>query len=59
MKKLFLVCAIGLTLSINAQELKQVTYNDGTQQLNGMVTSNAGEKRPGVLILPAWKGIGQ
>ncbi|MBC9813080.1 dienelactone hydrolase family protein [Crocinitomicaceae bacterium CZZ-1] len=57
MKKLFLVCAIGLTLSINAQELKQVTYNDGTQQLNGMVTSNAGEKRPGVLILPAWKGI--
>ena len=37
--------------------LKNVTYYDGKQQLNGLVTSNAGASLPGVLILPAWKGI--
>lgn len=41
----------------DAQQLKPVTYNDGTQKLNGLVTLNAGKKLPGVLILPAWKGI--
>ncbi|GAB0157929.1 dienelactone hydrolase family protein [Chryseobacterium sp. Alg-005] len=40
-----------------SQKLSKVTYQDGTQKLNGMVTSNAGKKLPGVLILPAWKGI--
>lgn len=40
-----------------AQNLKPVAYNDGSQKLNGLVTSNAGSKKPGVLILPAWKGI--
>lgn len=40
-----------------AQSLKTATYMDGTQELNGLVTSNAGQQRPGVLILPAWKGI--
>lgn len=40
-----------------AQNLKTVTYQDGSQKLNGLVTSNAGKKLPGVLILPAWKGI--
>lgn len=40
-----------------AQKLKSVSYQDGTQKLNGLVTSNAGKKLPGVLILPAWKGI--
>lgn len=39
------------------QDLKEVTYHDADQELNGMVTPNAGEKLPGVLILPAWKGI--
>lgn len=42
---------------MNAQTLKQVSYTDGSQKLNGLVTSNAGQKLPGVLILPAWKGI--
>lgn len=42
---------------ITAQTLKNITYRDGDQKLNGLVTSNAGEKLPGVLILPAWKGI--
>ncbi|MCD9853644.1 dienelactone hydrolase family protein [Epilithonimonas sp. JDS] len=40
-----------------AQTLKTIAYKDGTQKLNGLVTSNAGKKLPGVLILPAWKGI--
>jgi dienelactone hydrolase len=47
---------------INAQSLKTVSYLDETQKLNGLVTSNAGEQLhgkqlPGVLILPAWKGV--
>ena len=40
-----------------SQKLAPVSYQDGTQRLNGLVTSNAGKKLPGVLILPAWKGI--
>lgn len=45
------------SFSTMAQELKSVTYNDGNQKLNGLVTSNAGQNLPGVLILPAWQGI--
>ncbi|WP_226064512.1 dienelactone hydrolase family protein [Kaistella polysaccharea] len=40
-----------------SQNLKKVSYKDGVQKLNGLVTSNAGKKLPGVLILPAWMGI--
>lgn len=47
---------LGLNLTI-AQKLKPISYKDGEQKLLGMVTSNAGKKLPGVLILPAWKGI--
>ncbi|HAP96705.1 MAG TPA: dienelactone hydrolase [Chryseobacterium sp.] len=47
---------LGLNLTI-AQNLKPIVYKDGEQKLNGLVTSNAGKKLPGVLILPAWKGI--
>lgn len=46
-----------MTSSAAAQELKPVAYTDGPQKLNGLVTDNAGAKRPGVLILPAWMGI--
>lgn len=52
---LFCLCTFGL----HAQELKPVEYKDGNQKLNGLVTSNYGQKLPGVLILPAWKGIDQ
>ncbi|QIH33051.1 dienelactone hydrolase family protein [Sphingobacterium sp. DR205] len=45
------------TMSMKAQELKKVSYKDGTQQLNGLITSNTDKKGPAVLILPAWKGI--
>ncbi|MCE3076175.1 dienelactone hydrolase family protein [Chryseobacterium gwangjuense] len=43
--------------TVFSQNLKPVSYQDGSQKLNGLVTSNAGKKLPGVLILPAWKGI--
>lgn len=42
-----------------AQSLKAVSYTDGQQKLNGLVTANTGKKLPGVLILPAWMGIDQ
>jgi dienelactone hydrolase len=42
---------------VNSQSLKTVSYQDETQKLNGIVTSNAGQKLPGVLILPAWRGV--
>lgn len=54
---LMLFAAIGLTPDCTAQNLKTVSYRDGEQELRGMVTSNAKENLPGVLILPAWKGI--
>jgi dienelactone hydrolase len=59
MKKIFILMAAlsGFQHDINAQTLKPVAYQDGAQKLNGLVTSNAGKKLPGVLILPAWKGI--
>ncbi|RFS26645.1 dienelactone hydrolase family protein [Chitinophaga silvatica] len=58
MRKLILLMAIiGIVMTVNAQSLKPVAYSDASQKLNGLVTSNAGKKLPGVLILPAWKGI--
>lgn len=57
MKNLFVLIIVFSTYFSNAQTLKSVTYKDGKQILNGMVTSNTGKKLPGVLILPAWKGI--
>ena len=43
--------------TVFSQNLKNISYQDGSQKLHGLVTSNAGNKLPGVLILPAWKGI--
>lgn len=48
---------MALSVVLSAQSLNPVAYNDGRQELNGLVTSNAGQELPGVLILPAWKGI--
>ena len=56
MNKLFLSIFLFSAGIANAQ-LKPVSYVDGAQKLNGMVTANTGKKMPGVLILPAWKGI--
>ncbi len=58
MKKLFiLIIVMAMLQTVTAQELKAVKYADGAQELNGLVTSNAGKNLPGVLILPAWMGI--
>lgn len=50
---------VGVTHGVSGQtqDLMPVGYQDGTQKLNGLVTANAGEDLPGVLILPAWQGI--
>jgi dienelactone hydrolase len=54
---LLLLIATFNAVATFAQDLKPAAYNDGQQKLNGLVTSNAGKNLPGVLILPAWKGI--
>ncbi len=59
MMKITLAIAIfmGFLQTTTAQSLKPVAYADGAQKLNGLVTANAGQRLPGVLILPAWKGV--
>jgi len=58
MKKLFIpVCLVIIASLAKAQSLQPVAYNDGAQKLNGLVTSNKSQNLPGVLVLPAWKGI--
>jgi dienelactone hydrolase len=58
MKKLLIISVfIALIQTLSAQSLKELKYADGSQELNGLVTSNAGKNLPGVLILPAWMGI--
>ncbi len=58
MTRLIVLSTLLLTsTAIFGQNLKPVSYQDGSQKLNGLVTSNAGKNLPGVLILPAWKGI--
>lgn len=60
MKKILLITAFFCIVFFTyAQDLKPVVYSDGSQKLNGLVTKNSGKKLPGVLILPAWKGIDQ
>lgn len=41
-------------------QLKVTAYQDGSQKLNGFAATPAQPKKqnPGILILPAWKGIG-
>ena len=60
MKKAFLLllfCGIGVCAQKN--ELKAVTYADGSQKLNGLaiLPENGKSTKPGILILPAWYGI--
>lgn len=58
MKKLLILSVfMALIQTLSAQSLKAVKYADGAQELNGLITSNAGKNLPGVLILPAWMGI--
>ena len=58
MNKLIAIVSLMVIVQLSpAQSLKTVSYMDGTQELNGLVTANAGRQLPGVLILPAWKGV--
>lgn len=59
MKNIVILFSLVLCSTIvSAQKLKPVQYTDGSQKLNGLITSNASQKNlPAVLILPAWKGI--
>lgn len=57
MKYILYIISFLMIIPVSAQALKEVAYKEGNQKLNGLVTSNAGQKLPGVLILPAWKGI--
>ncbi|WP_417352713.1 dienelactone hydrolase family protein [Flavobacterium alkalisoli] len=60
MKTIYLFIALCMTTYTNAQ-LKPVAYNDGNQKLNGFAAVPAKpnkNNKPGILILPAWKGIG-
>jgi dienelactone hydrolase len=60
MKNIFLVLIGVLLSSTGAQaQLKPIAYADGTQKLNGLAIApqKATKTKPGVLILPAWKGI--
>lgn len=58
MKKLLLSLTLIMALQATAQ-LKAVSYNDGKQKLNGFAVAPAKalDGKPGILILPAWKGI--
>jgi dienelactone hydrolase len=53
---------LGLLVYSNASfaQLKAITYKDGSQVLNGLEITPKKKKssqNPGILILPAWKGI--
>lgn len=52
-----LILTLFVMTNLNAQSLKAVSYTDGAQKLNGLITENAKKNQPAVLILPAWKGI--
>ena len=58
MNKLITIVSLMAIIQLSpAQSLKIVSYMDGAQELNGLVTDNTGRQLPGVLILPAWQGI--
>lgn len=54
----FLIGLTFFTVNVFAQ-LKAVQYKDAAQVLNGMTIqpSKASAQKPGILVLPAWKGI--
>lgn len=56
--RLMLLCCL-LAANITFAQLTTVTYQDKDQKLNGQLSKprQAGTKKPGILILPAWKGI--
>lgn len=58
MKNILLLTILIVSLTSSAQT-KNVSYNAGMQKLNGIavVPEKRNKNAPGILILPAWKGI--
>lgn len=56
MKKLIILSLFTLVSTLTFAQLKEVKYNDGANELKGLITKISKSKK-GVLILPAWKGI--
>ena len=60
MKKSCILLFVVLMITTSGlAQLKPVSYKDGKQVLNGFQTKpkKANKEKPGILILPAWKGI--
>ena len=58
MKNLILL-SLSFYSIVSFSQLKPVAYNDENQKLNGfsIVPKKVSKNKPGILILPAWKGI--
>ena len=54
---LLIFITLSMAQGVRAQELKEIGYQDKSQKLVGLLTTNAGSSESAVLILPAWKGI--
>jgi dienelactone hydrolase len=59
MKKYAFALAACLVFVVSQAQLKPVGYTDAAQKLNGVaaIPSKSLKNKPGILILPAWKGI--
>jgi len=61
LKFIFLaVAAFFITTLPGAAQLRTISYADGNQKLNGVLSApvnNTNKQNGGILILPAWKGI--
>jgi dienelactone hydrolase len=59
MKKYVLTIAACFAIVVSHAQLKNVAYTDAAQKLNGIASApkKALNGKPGILILPAWKGI--
>ncbi len=59
MKKHILILSVIMTSLGATAQLKPVSYTESSQKLNGFSIAPAREnkEKPGILILPAWKGI--
>lgn len=59
MKEKFIIVVTLFAIQFSQAQLKLVSYTDGNQKLNGfgIQPKVASTIKPGILILPAWKGI--
>ena len=55
----YLLIGLFICSNVTSAQLKAVTYKDGAQVLNGFGIAPAKKsmQKPGILILPAWRGI--